>query len=290
MPPRFAIIGAGKMGTALARLLSQAGYGFIGAASRSLDSARRACELVGAGEPTTDAPALTRSAGLVLLTVPDDAIARVCRELAAASAFGEGAVVAHCSGAYDSTVLAPARACGASVGSMHPLQTLATVEQAMQALPGSFCCVEGDPHAASVLSDVARAFGGRVMSIPTEGKPLYHAAAVTACNFLVALVEAALKLDEAAGIGRAEALQSLMPLVRATVDNIERVGIPQCLTGPIARGDVETTGRHLRAIGQAAPDLLPLYRALGLQTVEVALAKGTLPRERAAELREMLGQ
>jgi len=285
VPRSFAIVGPGKVGSALAKLLCRAGYRFIGAAGRRPDSARRACEFAGCGRPTTRAAEVTREAELVFITTPDDAIATVCLELAQQRALRPGAVLAHCSGALASEVLAPARGLGASVGSMHPLQSFATAEQAVQLMPGSFCCIEGDEPARGVLHEAALALGARAMSIPTEGKALYHAAAVVSCNYLVALQNAALKLAQAAGLRRAQALEALLPLIRGTVNNMERLGIPECLTGPIARGDVETVRRHLRAIESQAPSLLPLYRTLGLETVEVALAKGSLTTGAAEALR-----
>lgn len=288
MTTKFAIIGAGKVGVALARLLAEAGYSFLGAASRSLASAEKACRLAGSGVPTTEPAQVARKADLVFITTPDDAIQWVADESSAAGAFKRGAVVAHCSGALPSTILASVRAAGAHVGSLHPLQSFATVEQAVQLLPGSYCCIEGDPEAAEVLEQVARALGARALRIPTDAKALYHASAVLASNYLVALQNAALRLGEAAGIDRADALQSLLPLIKGTVSNLESVGIPDCLTGPIARGDVETVRRHLDALEAAVPELLPLYKVLGREAVQVALAKGTLTRHRAAQLLGML--
>jgi len=284
---RFAIVGAGKVGSALARLLSGAGYAFLGAASRSLESAQKACDFAGGGRATVNASELTRDADLVFITTPDDAIGEACARIAQAGGFRPGAVVAHCSGAHPSTILESARACRSHIGSMHPLQSFATAEQAVNILPGSFCCIEGDAEAVEVLTDVAERLKARVMQIPTEGKALYHAAAVTACNFLVALENAAIKLDQAAGIDRDKALESLLPLIKGTVNNLEKVGIPQCLTGPIARGDIETTRRHLEAMQEKTPELVPLYKVLGIETVEVGLAKGTLSEERAEVLLEM---
>ena len=280
----FAIIGAGKVGTALSKLLAGAGYEFLGAASRSIQSARRACKFAGHGRAVADASKLTQAADLVFITTPDDEISATCRRLSEGGAFRPGAVVAHCSGALPSTVLQSAHAAGAHVGSLHPLQTLATVEQAVRVLPGSYCCIEGDAEAVRALEGVALALRMHVMTIPTEGKTLYHAAAVMACNYLVALEHAALKLSAEAGIDRAAALRAALPLIGQTVKNLADVGVPQSLTGPVARGDVETVRRHLQAIQSRLPELLGLYKLLGREAVEVALEAGTLSKERAAEL------
>jgi len=284
----FAIVGPGKVGSALARLLTQAGWEFVGAAGRSHGSARAACDFAGCGLATTRPAEVGRCADLVFITTPDDIIAEVCRLAAESGAFGEGSVVAHCSGVHPSTLLEPARARGASVGSIHPLQSFATARQAVDILPGSFFCIEGDSAAVKLLCEVADTLDGHVISIPTEQKVLYHAAAVFACNFLVAVENAALKVSEAAGIGRAEALRSLLPLIKGTVSNLEKAGIPQCLTGPIARGDIETTQRHVAALAEKAPQLLDLYKTLGVETVEVARAKGTLAEDRAKALLKLL--
>jgi len=289
MDRTFAIVGAGKVGTALARLLTDAGWGFIGAASRSRESAARACAFAGAGRATADPTEVTADADLVFITTPDDVIGEVCDELGAAGGFRGGSIVAHCSGALPSTVLATARECGAYVASLHPMQTFATAEQAVRILPGSCCCVEGDPEAVTLLTQVAEALDAHVITIATEDKPLYHAAGCLASNYLVALQHAALKLTDAAGISRQDAMRMLVPLVKGTAANFDELGLPACLTGPISRGDVETVRRHLAAIGQRVPDLLPLYRVMGRETVEVARARGSLTPGAAHEILDLLG-
>ncbi len=282
----FAIVGAGKLGTALAVLLSRASYPFVGAVNRTLASAQSACDAAGAGTASTDAADVLSGAELVFITTPDDAIGTVCAELA--PHLPEGAVVAHCSGALPSSVLAPAGAAGSHVGSLHPLQTLATVEQAVELLPGSYCCIEGDPEAVDVLEGVARAIGARPLVIATESKALYHAAAVMACNYLVTLQDAAVRLGTAAGLDGVEFLRALMPLVRGTVHNLEKVGLPNALTGPIERGDVETVRRHLDAIDRHAPEALRLYKLLGRNTVDLAARKGTIDGNTAERLLKLL--
>jgi len=117
---------------------------------------------------------------------------------------------------------------------------------------------------------------------------LYHAAAVMACNYFVTLVKLATDLWGTFGASPEQATRALMPLLRGTLNNIENVGLPNCLTGPIARGDIGTIRKHLAALKRAAPEVLSAYRELGLHTIPVGLAKGTLDGERAEELRELL--
>jgi predicted short-subunit dehydrogenase-like oxidoreductase (DUF2520 family) len=272
---RFAIIGAGTVGRALARLLVAQGYEFLGAASRSIESARAACEFAGAGRAVSEPTELASEADLVFITTPDDAIAPVCSHLGRSRALRSESVVAHCSGALSSNVLADARSCGAHVGSLHPLQTLASPGQAVALLPGSYCCIEGDEPAVEVLQCAAREIGMHALRIRTEAKPLYHAAATISSNYLVALQNAALKLALAAGIDRADSLPALLPLIKGTVSNIEALGVPAALTGPVARGDTETAVEVLQCAAREA--------------VEVALDRGTLTREQAGVLLDLLG-
>ena len=126
------------------------------------------------------------------------------------------------------------------------------------------------------------------MILGAGDKVLYHAAAVFACNYLVTLVKLATDLWQTFGISQAQATKALMPLLRGTLSNIENVGLPNCLTGPIARGDLGTITRHLKALEEANPSLLEIYKELGLQTVPIALAKGRIDPQSAGELQGLL--
>ncbi len=288
MPLRFAIVGPGRVGSALARLLSEADYTFLGASGRTVSSARQACALAGTGRPTDDPCELAPRADLLFITTPDEAVRHVAAALGRGRALKAGAVVAHCSGALTSSILADVRTCGAHAGSLHPLQSFATVDQALALLSGSYCCIEGDSPAVAVLDDVARALRMHVVRVATEHKALYHAAAVLASNGLVALQAAAVRLASQAGVAPPEALPALLPLVKGTVSNLERVGLPAALTGPVERGDIDTVERHLRAIRQQAPDLLGLYCALGIQTLQVAADKGSISAQQRRRLLDIL--
>jgi len=289
----ISIIGPGKVGTALGVLCARAGWNVIAVGGGRPGSAPAAAAAIGSATRACSAAEAAGAAAVVLLTVPDDRIATVCHELAAAGAFHAGAVVAHCCGAMGSDVLAEARACGADVGSFHPLQTFPTVEAAVARLPGSSCFIEGDDRAWAALASLAAAIGATAMRIRPEAKALYHAAAATACNFLVTLLDcAATMLAQALGddapANRDQALAALGPLVEATLSNVLQLGPERALTGPIARGDVETVRRHLAAVGQQDAQLAALYRTLGALTVDLAARKGSLSAEVAERLKTVI--
>lgn len=276
MKPSFAIVGCGRVGTALAKYLAEAGYILAGLASKSLSSAKRVADLTGSVNFTDTAWEVTRKADIVFITTPDGAIKEACDSIAVKNGFNSGSVVLHCSGALTSTVLLTARNCGASIGSMHPLQSFASTEYSHNPFSGIVTSVEGDKKATDAASLVAAALGSGCVTIKTEAKILYHASAVVASNYLVTLLDLSLNLIRQAGVPADEAFRSLKPLIDGTLSNIEKLGVHDALTGPIARGDIQTIENHILEIGSETPHLLPLYKILGLYTVEIAKGKGTL--------------
>ncbi len=286
--PKVAIIGAGVVGTAIGTLLNRQGFPIVGVASRRLISAEGAVEYIGAGAASTDPAETARQAEVVLITTPDGAIGPVCEEIAKKKGFKAGATVIHCCGAHSAGILGAAHSCGARTLSIHPLQTLADRDQAVANLPGSFFALDGDGEAIDLGKEIIEALGGSVMVIPSEGKMLYHAAAVVACNYFVALVYQALRMFEVVGIEKEKGLPALMPLIQGTVRNLEGVGVPKALTGPIARGDVKTIEGHLSAFDQFMPDGKKVYAEMGKVAVEVAEAKGTIDEKVKQRLLELL--
>jgi predicted short-subunit dehydrogenase-like oxidoreductase (DUF2520 family) len=285
---RIAIIGAGNVGTALAVLLHEAGHHIVGVASRTESSAAKAAARVNA-PGGTDPLTFTRKAELVFLTTPDRIITEVCTQIAEQNGFAPGAIVAHTSGAHSSAILGAAAESGARTISFHPLQTFANPDAGIQNLPGSFITVEGDPQALPAARQMVADLSCKLLEIPTEGKPLYHAAACIACNYVTVLIEAALQVMEKAGVKKEDGLPALYPLIEGTLRNMARVGTIQSLTGPIARGDVSTVESHLAAMNRQIPDILPLYKLLGLAAVDVATAKGTLGEQERLLLQNKLG-
>ncbi len=285
--PKVGFIGAGKVGTAMALALSRAGYPVVAVASRSLSSAQRLEAQVDGCRTFAGVDSVAQVSDLVFVTVPDDAIAAVAAEVA----WRPGQMVVHCSGSLAAGVLEPARRIGAAVGGLHPLQTFADSERAADALDGSTFGLEAeDAGLSAVLGDMVEALGGTAVLLRAEDKPLYHAAAVVACNYLVTLFALATGLWDAFGVSQQVAARALLPLVRGTLANLETVGLPAGLTGPIARGDAGTVRKHMVALKTAAPELLPVYRELGRRTIPIGLDKGTLSVSAADEIRRLLDE
>lgn len=281
---RIGFIGAGTVGTALAVRLSGKGYPVVAASSRTEASAQRLAEAVPGCKAYDSAQEVVDNSQIVFITTPDDAIAGVVTGLQ----WHRGQGVLHCSGADSSQILESAKSFGAYVGGFHPLQTFANVDHAIENIPGSTFAIEAEEPLLSTLKEMAADLGGEWVRLSAGDKVLYHAAAVIACNYLVTLVKLATDLWQNFGASPQQATKALLPLLRGTLNNIDNVGIPDCLTGPIARGDSGTVAKHIAALEQSAPGILTTYRELGLQTIPIALAKGKIDENEAKELTGLL--
>ncbi|HLS91304.1 MAG TPA: Rossmann-like and DUF2520 domain-containing protein [Limnochordia bacterium] len=292
MYPPVAIIGAGRVGTAIGALLHRRGHPIRGVVRRTHEKAEEAVRLIGAGTPTTDPVEGARGAEIILITVPDGAIHDMAAVLGAGLDFGPAHLLIHTSGALPADALRAPGTERALLLSLHPIQTIAHPGSAEQ-LAGSAFGLEGEPEAIARGRELVAAMGGVALVIKPGQKALYHAASCVASNYLVALVEASLELFELAGIPKREALKAVGGLLQGTIDNLERLGIPGALTGPIERGDVETIRRHLKALGRIGEEkvrgrLKALYRTLGLETLHVAAQKPGGLTERHRAIRDLL--
>jgi predicted short-subunit dehydrogenase-like oxidoreductase (DUF2520 family) len=272
----------------MAKLLSHSGYHISGVVTSRLETARASAEATGADRYSERPWELTPRGEVVFITTPDDLIAPVCREIAGHKGFRKNMVVLHCSGALSSQILGPARDSGAFVATVHPLQSFASIDQAIRLVPDSFCAVEGDEQALPIVRQIVEDVGGILLEITPEKKTLYHAAAVVASNYLVTLMGLATELNKSAGLSEDVSFSALLPLIKGTLSNIRLKGIPDALTGPIARGDVATLSAHLESLERDAPEYRSLYRCLGLYTVEIAKEKGSISQETAVKLEELL--
>jgi predicted short-subunit dehydrogenase-like oxidoreductase (DUF2520 family) len=272
-----AIVGAGRTGRALGRLIRRAGWTLGAVSCRSLARAREAVRFIGAGRPVERPEA----GGLTLVCVPDAAIAGVARALQVP----RGGVLAHVCASRGAELLRPHRPAGA----LHPLRSFADPARAAAGFAGTACAIDGDPAALRLLEKLVRSIGGLPLRVKPGRKALYHAGAVFASNYVVAVVNAGLRLLVRAGVAREPALRALLPLLRSAAENLEAAGPEGALTGPLERGDAETVRRHAEAIRRAEPGLSRLYAALGEETLRVAQAKGPAGPAGIRALRAALG-
>ena len=286
MPRRkvtLGFIGAGRVGTGLASGFARAGMNVVAIASRTSASAQKLAKRVRGARACAPQEVADR-ADIAFLTVPDDAI----EGLASSLRWRKGAACVHCSGAADLDVLKKAVADGALAGGFHPLHMFGEAGEPAGALAGCAIALTGPDALVQRLARLARALDARPLRLPEGGRALYHAAANFSGAFVIALVQEAIALWGKLGIAETDALAALLPLLRGTADNVEKLGAAGGLGSAIARGDAGTIRRHLDVLARQAPDSLELYRILSLRTIPLALAKGTLEPEAAKEITALL--
>lgn len=286
MPPKkitLGFIGAGRVGTGLALSFARSGRNVASIASRSIASARKLARRVPGARAVSSPQEAADRADIVFLTVPDDAIEAVASSIR----WRAGAACVHCSGAADLDLLAKAAAQGALIGGFHPLRMFGEPGKSYD-LRGCAVAIAGAEPLAGKLERLAGAIGARPLRLPEGGRALYHAAANFSGAFIVALIQETIVLWKKLGIGEGDALRALLPLLRGSADNVEKLGAAGALGSVIARGDVGTIRRHLEALAKAAPESLELYRLLSLRTIPLALAKGTLAPGAAREIEALL--
>ena len=284
---RVSIIGVGKVGSALASVLPSKGYRVVAVHDTDARALRRAAGLSGARR-AVDAVDAIREAEVVFITTPDGAVEETCREIAGAATELAGRTFVHMSGALSLAALSAAAERGAGVLSIHPIQTFADVEGAVRSLPGSAFGVTCSPDLEPWAREFVHRLGGRMLEVRDADKVLYHAAAVIASNFLAMIEHAAVAVNRELGLTDAEAMEALEPLVRGTVDNISRLGPVRALTGPLARGDVDTIASHLEYLERLDPRLERLYRCVSLWGLALVEELGELDERRIGEMRSVL--
>ena len=284
-----AVVGAGRLGSALALALDSCGYTVSALVSRRPARARRVARTLAGPRPLAlSAAELDRlpDTDILIIATPDDQIEATAVRLAAsldkaaarptARPRRATRVALHASGALSSDNLDPLRACGFSVGSLHPLVSVSDPRTALDSLRGAFYCVEGDAAAVRLARRVVRSLGGQAFSVRARDKALYHAAAVLAAGHAVALFDLATESLAACGLTRARARAVLLPLARSAVANLAASRTnAAALTGPFSRADADTVRRNLSAFAARGLGLAPAaYALLGLASLDLAEQSG----------------
>lgn len=268
--PRITIIGLGQVGTALLRVFSSHGYEVISAYNRTNVADALKSEFADT-DFVQDISSLEQTIGdLIFLTVSDDSIASLSGELSGYSFNWDGKTVVHCSGTHSSESLSALKKAGVRTASFHPMQA---ITKSTDSFSGIWFDIEGDEKALKNLELIAETFGAQSFRVEPEAKPFLHASAVVASNYLVVLADLVSKISAEANISEETALKALTPLMENTLQNIKNLGITEALTGPIARGDVETVREHLEQL-KKTPEALSLYKTFGMEAAKIAERKG----------------
>jgi predicted short-subunit dehydrogenase-like oxidoreductase (DUF2520 family) len=284
-PARLAVgvVSAGRVGAVLGAALARAGHTVVAASAVSKESVNRAEELL-PDVPLLPPDRVVANADLVVLALPDDALAGMVRGLVATGSIRPGQIVVHTSGAYGVDVLEPATEAGALPLALHPVMTFTGRAEDLERIAA--CCfgvtaTDGDEVAWSVGEALVVEMGAEPVRVPPAARPLYHTALAHGANHLITLVGESAELLRGAGVS--DPARLLGPLLSAALDNALRHG-DRALTGPVARGDAGTVRKHRDVLAKHAPEMLPSYRALAARTARRARDVGLLKADLAPDV------
>jgi predicted short-subunit dehydrogenase-like oxidoreductase (DUF2520 family) len=276
---RTAIVGTGKVAQSLGRAMAECGWTVDAIAGRDPERTRNAAEFVGTTAVSMETVG-TRFEHAII-AVSDGAIESVAAALARTGM--QSGIAVHTSGSKGSEALSALSQRGVACASMHPLQTIAEPESGTAALRSCYFALTGAACAIEFADTVARCIGAKTFCVDAANRPLYHSAAVLASNYVCGLLDASVAVLESIGISRDRALDAIRPLFEAAARNSASMGPEEALTGPIARGDVETVHAHVRALAAMNAEIAALYGATGLHVVRMAQRRG-LSRAKATEI------
>lgn len=262
-------IGAGRVGFSLGKYFSENGINVSGYYSKNPMSAKAAADFA-SGTPFETVGALLEHSDIVFVTVPDDSIASVWRELKLSGVFGK--ILCHCSGALESCVFDGCEAYGCSCCSVHPLLAVSDKLTSYEKFKSAVFTVEGRNESAELLTKILESCSNKVVRISPENKSRYHAAAVMVSNLSIALTDCALSELERCGFSRKTALDALSPLIFENTINMLKNGLENSLTGPVERNDVYTVKKHLNTL---SGDSREIYRLLSVKAMNIAELKNT---------------
>lgn len=264
----FNLIGAGRLGTNLARALATSGLASLqGVCSLHYSNACQAVDAIGFGNAVDSIQSLPE-ADIYFITTDDDSIEAVANQLAKQHLCKPGNLIIHCSGVLDSSILQPLKEQGCATASVHPLKPFPFGYLQDNAFKHVFCALEGDVAACNWLHQAFSGLSAHLLFITPEKKACYHAAAAMASNYLITLAYAAEELFVKAGVSKEEAKSMIVELMQSNLNNLAQAkSIENALTGPLMRGDTQTLSLHLQSIDNR--ETKNLYQAAGLATLSM---------------------
>jgi|TARA_B100000959_G_scaffold276980_1_gene332655 predicted short-subunit dehydrogenase-like oxidoreductase (DUF2520 family) len=279
-------VGAGRLGTSVASALHRAEFRVVAVSSRSDLSLEAFAERVPGCVPVPTSQDVADIADIVFITTPDAVIEPAC----SAISWRSGQAVIHCSGARPVSDLISAQESGARTGGVHPLQTFPNRDSADLISGASAAVGSDDPVLLDWLQKTVYVLGAKLFTIRDEHRAAYHASAVMACGLVASLMGLAAEVWAEMGVSRAEALDALRPLTAATVESVGRNGLPEAITGPALRGDVEVIRLHLEAMKNQSTGVAHAYTALNYDAMPLFEEHDGLSPEAAEEIKNLLRQ
>ncbi len=284
----IAIIGIGRLGSALAQALYRENYSIVGLIDKNLLYAEKVSNFVKAEICSNDISEL-RAVDIIFICVADDVIDSVVSQLK--NQFKQNSIVKfifHCSGALTSDVFDPLRKFGANCASFHPIQTFAGKEHDWQKLNNIYFGIEGDSEALQKASEIIQKLKSNQVIIPKEFKSMYHLGCTIASNYLVSLLASAVDIFKKLDFSEKETLKILYPLLSATLANLREKGIDGALTGPILRGDCATIEKHIETLSRDLPFYKTIYKLHGKILLSLKSVRDTIADEKYKELMKLL--
>uniref|UniRef100_A0A7C4CB82 DUF2520 domain-containing protein n=1 Tax=candidate division WOR-3 bacterium TaxID=2052148 RepID=A0A7C4CB82_UNCW3 len=283
---RVGVIGAGRVGSAIAWHCQRLGYRISGVSDRRPRQAWVVYGLLKLAYRRLRPRDVAAESDVLFLTVPD---AHVGPEFEAVSRWLlPGTIVVHCSGTFGVEVFRGAHEQGLETLALHPIQTFSSHAQAITSLKGCYFALEGTRRGLRFGRRLVRQLRGGHIVVRGSRRPLYHAMCVFASNFLNALLDASEVIARRLELPRARAARMLRPLTRTVLENAAEFGAVATLTGPVQRGDAETVRRQLSALRMDVPELVPMYRVLTLRLADMARRQG-VDRMALRRLRAVVG-
>jgi predicted short-subunit dehydrogenase-like oxidoreductase (DUF2520 family) len=288
----IAIVGAGKVGSVLGKILSERGENIVCLVSRSLTSAKRAARFVKCKNVSTSLAAIPPKTDLIYITTPHQVVEDVAAKLAAVVHLNfEKLAVCHASGMLTVEALAPLAQKGATVFSFHPLQTFPRdfdVKDIVANARGIYFGIDGNKKAVALADRLAKKLSGKTIFIKPEMRAFYHAACVVAANHLTTMLWILKQMFAELKTKEKDFYPVFAPIIEATLKNVAATSPEKALTGPVARGGVETIAEHFESLQRFAPNLVSYYGSVSAETIRLAEAKGSIDKEQVRALYNLI--
>lgn len=283
---KVGFIGAGKVGTALGIFFKHHRLTLSGYLSRSEISSQCAAKVTDSAV-FYDLPSFAAASEVIFITTGDDQISAVINQLLQTACLTKHHTLIHTSGALSTDLFDPLLTSGCGLCSLHPIMSFSDPLTASKNLKQTVFTLEGNQQGRIAAQKILAITGNPYSVIDKNDKVLYHAAACILSNYLVTLIDSGFELLKTTGIAEDEIIRAFMPLITATLGNIEKSGTVNALTGPLVRGDENTINKHIKALKTQAPEFLPLYQTLGLTTIEMIKDK-RIATEKYLQLQKIL--